>query len=97
MADGTVHIARVLYLPYVEPRYFPYMTASPNLSQYIKDNGETKRVGTLAGRLGATLITSSPRDYPSLSAANTGFFPALSLSMCSQSSSTPAWTPTSPP
>eukprot|EP00519_Triparma_laevis_P007949 CAMPEP_0182499654 /NCGR_PEP_ID=MMETSP1321-20130603/7880_1 /TAXON_ID=91990 /ORGANISM="Bolidomonas sp., Strain RCC1657" /LENGTH=452 /DNA_ID=CAMNT_0024703889 /DNA_START=105 /DNA_END=1460 /DNA_ORIENTATION=- len=48
MADGRVHIARVLYLPYIEPKYFDVMSANENLIPYIKDNGETKRVGTLA-------------------------------------------------
>ena len=48
MADGRVHIARVLYLPYIEPKYVDVMSANENLIPYIKDNGETKRVGTLA-------------------------------------------------
>ncbi|GMH60603.1 hypothetical protein TL16_g03087 [Triparma laevis f. inornata] len=48
MADGRAHIGRVLYLPYIEPAYFPVMSANSHLKKYIKDNGETKRVGTLA-------------------------------------------------
>ena len=48
MADGGVHIAEVLYLPYIEPRYFERMSANENLAKYIKDNGEGRRLGTLA-------------------------------------------------
>jgi len=48
MADGKVHIARVQYLPYVEEKYLETMTANENLLPYIKDNGEGRRLGTLA-------------------------------------------------
>mmetsp|Transcript_8980 Transcript_8980/g.18137 ORF Transcript_8980/g.18137 Transcript_8980/m.18137 type:complete len:469 (+) Transcript_8980:106-1512(+) len=48
LADGAIHVARVLYLPYIEPKYFERMSASSNLVQYMKDNGEGRRLGTLA-------------------------------------------------
>jgi hypothetical protein len=48
IADGKVHNARVQYLPYVETRYFELMTANENLIPYLKDNGEGRRIGTLA-------------------------------------------------
>ena len=48
VADGKVHKAKVQYLPYVETRYFELMTANENLLPYLKDNGEGRRLGTLA-------------------------------------------------
>ncbi|GMI58959.1 hypothetical protein ScalyP_jg11004 [Parmales sp. scaly parma] len=48
IADGAVHVARVKYLPYFESSYLPYMSASENLLDYVKDNAEGKRLGTLA-------------------------------------------------
>lgn len=48
VADGKVHTAKVQYLPYVETRYFELMTANENLIPYLKDNGEGRRLGTLA-------------------------------------------------
>lgn len=48
IADGKVHAAKVQYLPYVETRYFELMTANENLIPYLKDNGEGRRLGTLA-------------------------------------------------
>jgi hypothetical protein len=48
IADGKVHNARVQYLPYVETRYFELMTANEQLIPYLKDNGEGRRIGTLA-------------------------------------------------
>ncbi len=48
VADGKVHTAKIQYLPYVETRYFELMTANENLIPYLKDNGEGRRLGTLA-------------------------------------------------
>ena len=48
IADGKVHEAKIQYLPYVETRYFELMTANENLIPYLKDNGEGRRLGTLA-------------------------------------------------
>ena len=48
VADGKVHKCRIQYLPYVETRYFELMTANENLLPYLKDNGEGRRLGTLA-------------------------------------------------
>lgn len=48
LADGKVHVARIQYLPYLEEKYLEAMTANENLLPYIKDNGEGRRLGTLA-------------------------------------------------
>lgn len=48
MGDGRIHRARVQYLPFLEKKYLDSMTANENLIQYIKDNGEGRRLGTLA-------------------------------------------------
>jgi len=48
IADGKVHTAKIQYLPYVETRYYELMTANDNLIPYLKDNGEGRKIGTLA-------------------------------------------------
>ena len=48
IADGKVHEVKIQYLPYVETRYFELMMANNNLVPYLKDNGEGRRLGTLA-------------------------------------------------
>jgi len=47
IADGQVHLAKVTYLPYLAHEYLPRFSATPNLVQFIKDNDENRRVGTL--------------------------------------------------
>ena len=48
IADGKVHTTKIQYLPYVETRYYELMTANDNLIPYLKDNGEGRKIGTLA-------------------------------------------------
>ena len=48
LADGKIHSVSIVYLPYVEKAYFPKMTANENLLPYLLDNGEGRRLGTLA-------------------------------------------------
>ena len=48
LADGKIHTARIRYLPYIEEKYSETMTANNNLLPFIKDNGEGRRLGTLA-------------------------------------------------
>lgn len=48
IADGKIHRAKVQYLDYVETRYYELMTANEQLIPYLKDNGEGRRIGTLA-------------------------------------------------
>jgi len=60
IADEKVHEAKIQYLPYVEERYFQLMTANDNLVKYIKDNGEGRRLGTLAVFVDQGIIEDRP-------------------------------------
>eukprot|EP00939_MAST-03C_sp_MAST-3C-sp1_P004896 g4896.t1 len=48
LADGREHVARVRYVPEIDFDLVPYFTATSNVLQYLKDNEEGRRVGTLA-------------------------------------------------
>jgi len=48
LADGKIHKIRIVYLSHLVNDYFDHMTANKNLIQYLKDNGEGRRLGTLA-------------------------------------------------
>lgn len=49
LADGEIHVVRIRYVPNrVERRYLESMTANEQLIPYLKDNGEGRRIGTLA-------------------------------------------------
>ena len=48
LADGKVHVARVAYWPFVNYALAPYFTATSELTKFILDNDEGRRVGTLA-------------------------------------------------
>eukprot|EP00559_Dactyliosolen_fragilissimus_P007630 CAMPEP_0184858194 /NCGR_PEP_ID=MMETSP0580-20130426/3320_1 /TAXON_ID=1118495 /ORGANISM="Dactyliosolen fragilissimus" /LENGTH=210 /DNA_ID=CAMNT_0027354217 /DNA_START=802 /DNA_END=1434 /DNA_ORIENTATION=+ len=48
LADGEVHTVKVKYFPYVETKYINSFTANEVLLPYLKDNGEGRRLGTLA-------------------------------------------------
>ena len=60
IADGKVHSAKVQYLPYVETRYYELMTANENLIPYLKDNGEGRRLGTLAVFVDQGIVEDRP-------------------------------------
>ena len=60
LADGKVHRVSIMYLPYVEKTYFPKMTANENLLPYLLDNGEGRRLGTLAVFLDGGIETNEP-------------------------------------
>lgn len=47
LADGKIHLVRVVYWGELLPKYFDKLVASETLLPYLKDNGEEKRVGTL--------------------------------------------------
>uniref|UniRef100_A0A7S3GU82 Legume lectin domain-containing protein n=1 Tax=Spumella elongata TaxID=89044 RepID=A0A7S3GU82_9STRA len=47
IADGEIHLARIVYYNDLKPEYFDKLVASDSLLPYLKDNGEQKRVGTL--------------------------------------------------
>lgn len=48
LADGNIHTARIVYFPYVNENLVSFFTASPALTQFIRDIGEGKRIGSLA-------------------------------------------------
>ena len=60
LADGKIHTARIQYLPYLEEKYLDTMTANQNLLPFIKDNGEGRRLGTLAIFLDDGVKTDKP-------------------------------------
>ncbi|KAL3757138.1 hypothetical protein ACHAWU_002977 [Discostella pseudostelligera] len=60
IADGKVHSAKVQYLPFIETRYFELMTANENLIPYLKDNGEGRRLGTLAVFVDQGIVEDRP-------------------------------------
>ena len=61
-ANASTHI--VLYfqksLPYGEDRYYEIMSANNNLIPYLKDNGEGRRLGTLAVFVDQGIIEDRP-------------------------------------
>lgn len=48
LADGQPHVARVRYFPEIRYEYVSQFTATSEMLEYIKDNEEGRRVGTLA-------------------------------------------------
>ena len=48
MADGNIHTVRIKYFPSLQMKYLQGMSASPALVPFLKDNGEGRRIGTLA-------------------------------------------------
>ena len=47
IGDGKIHLAKISYFPYLALEYLEKFTATPSLVQYLKDNGENRRMGTL--------------------------------------------------
>ena len=60
LANGKIHNVSITYLPYVEKAYFPKMTANENLLPYLLDNGEGRRLGTLAVFLDGGIEANEP-------------------------------------
>ena len=60
LADGIHHTVKVSYLPHLATKYFQNMTANMNLLQYIKDNGESRRLGTLLVYLDEGVLQDEP-------------------------------------
>ena len=48
LANGAIHKARIAYFNDLQVGYFDKLVASDSLLPYLRDNGEEKRVGTLA-------------------------------------------------
>jgi len=47
IGDGKVHLVKVTYVPFVAAEYADKFSATPQLVQYLKDNAESRRLGTL--------------------------------------------------
>mmetsp|Transcript_50522 Transcript_50522/g.73890 ORF Transcript_50522/g.73890 Transcript_50522/m.73890 type:complete len:450 (+) Transcript_50522:62-1411(+) len=47
VGDGSVHLVKIEYLPYLEFDYFKNFTANRYLTNFLKDHGENRRIGTL--------------------------------------------------
>ena len=47
LADGRVHLAKIAYYRFLKFDLLPFFTGSSSLLQFLKDNGEARRVGTL--------------------------------------------------
>lgn len=47
IADGAIHLARIVYYNDLRAEYFNELVASATLTPYLMDNGEQKRIGTL--------------------------------------------------
>ena len=47
LADGKVHLVRIVYFSDLRAEYLDYLVASESLVPYLLDNGEQKRIGTL--------------------------------------------------
>jgi hypothetical protein len=60
LADGKVHLVRIVYWGELLPQYFDKLVASDSLLPYLKDNGEQKRVGTLLVYLDQGVESDTP-------------------------------------
>jgi len=60
LADGKVHKIKIRYVPYVDVKYFHQLTANENLYPYIKDNGQGRRLGTLAVLIDDGIESNTP-------------------------------------
>mmetsp|Transcript_16123 Transcript_16123/g.25137 ORF Transcript_16123/g.25137 Transcript_16123/m.25137 type:complete len:367 (-) Transcript_16123:26-1126(-) len=60
LADGKIHQVRVRYFPFLQTKYFEGMSANENLLPYLKDNGEGRRLGTLAVYIDGGIKADSP-------------------------------------
>lgn len=60
LADGEVHLARITYFNKLKSEYFDKLVASDSLLPYLKDNGEQKRIGTLAVFVDEGIETDTP-------------------------------------
>ncbi len=60
LADGVVHHARITYYGDLRSKYLDKLVASDSLLEYLKDNGEQKRVGTLLVFLDEGIATDTP-------------------------------------
>ena len=60
IADGRRHLVKITYLPFVAMEYLEYFTASRHLLPFLKDNSESRRLGTLLVFLDEGVATDEP-------------------------------------
>ncbi|KAH7472374.1 uncharacterized protein KRP23_9368 [Phytophthora ramorum] len=60
LADGKVHVVKIRYYPELNYNYVPYFSATVNLSKFIKDVSEGRRVGTLLVFMDEGIKTDTP-------------------------------------
>jgi len=60
LADGELHRVRIKYYPHLVTNFLQGMTANENLVPYLKDNGEGRRLGTLAIFLDENIEANKP-------------------------------------
>ena len=60
LADGKVHLVRIVYTGSIKSEYFDQLVASESLLPYLLDNGEQKRVGTLLVYLDEGIAADKP-------------------------------------
>ncbi len=48
IADGKIHTVRIIYWPYIRYDLVHLFTATPYAAQFLKDNGDGRRIGTFA-------------------------------------------------
>jgi len=60
LADGAVHLVRIVYYGELKSQYLSQLSASTSLLPYLLDNGEQKRVGTLLVFIDEGISTDTP-------------------------------------
>lgn len=60
LADGVVHLARIVYFGDLRSQYFDQLIVSDSLLPFLKDNGEQKRVGTLVVFMDDGIASDTP-------------------------------------
>jgi len=60
LADGKVHLVRIMYFDSIISKYLPYLVASDSLQPFLKDNGEQKRIGMLAVFIDEGVASDTP-------------------------------------
>jgi len=60
LADGKVHLVRIVYFSDLRAEYLDYLVASESLVPYLMDNGEQKRIGTLVVFIDEGVETGTP-------------------------------------
>lgn len=60
LADGSEHIVKVKYVPWMDDAYLAYLAAYPTATRFILDGGEHRRIGLLLIFLDEGVRTDDP-------------------------------------